>query len=84
MLLLSGKSSLSSCQGIDNSRFSPCKTHSRQMAKMIGLDPENKVKVCFDCKMFDVSIWVSCLNTEDGHRGSPSHETFLVAPQEKV
>ena len=34
-------------------RFSPCKTHSREMA----LDPTTQVKTCFDCKMFDVSNW---------------------------
>ena len=34
------------------SRFSPCKTHSREMAQTPGFD---QVKTCFDCKMFDVA-----------------------------
>ena len=63
------------------SRFSPCKTHDRQMAQTSGLDPENKVKAGFDCKMFDVTNWATRLNGEDGPRGSPSHETLRVAFQ---
>ena len=35
------------------SRFSPCKTHSREMAQTSEFDPTNQVKTCFDCKMFD-------------------------------
>ena len=27
------------------------------MAKITGFYPENKVKVCFGCKMFDVTKW---------------------------
>ena len=34
-------------------RFSPCKTHSREMAQTSGFDPTTQVKMCFDCKMFD-------------------------------
>ena len=30
------------------SRFSPCKTHSREMAQTSGLDPTSQVKTCFD------------------------------------
>ena len=37
------------------SRFSPCKTHSREMAQTLGFDPSSQVKTCFDCKMFDVA-----------------------------
>ena len=37
------------------SRFSPCKTHSREMAQTSGFDPMTQVKTCFDCKMFDVA-----------------------------
>ena len=37
------------------SRFSPCKTHSREMAQTSGFDPTPQVKTCFDCKMFDVA-----------------------------
>ena len=37
------------------SRFSPCKTHSREMAQTSGFDPTSQVKTCFDCKMFDVA-----------------------------
>ena len=40
------------------SRFSPCKTHSREMAQTSGFDPTSQVKTCFDCKMFDVANWV--------------------------
>ena len=41
------------------SRFSPCKTHSREMAQTSGFDPTTQVKTCFDCKMFDVANWVA-------------------------
>ena len=44
------------------SRFSPCKTHSREMAQTSGFDPTTQVKTCFDCKMFDVANWVASLN----------------------
>ena len=47
------------------SRFSPCKTHSREMSQTSGFDPSTQVKTCFVCKMFDVSNWVACLNGED-------------------
>ena len=46
------------------SRFSPCKTHSREMAQTSGFDPKTQVKTCLDCKMFDVANWVACLNGE--------------------
>ena len=48
------------------SRFSHCKTHSREMAQTPGFDPTTQVKTCFDCKMFDVANWVACLNGENG------------------
>ena len=51
------------------SRFSPCKTHTREMAQTSGFDPTSQVKTCFDCKMFDVVYWVACLNREDGPKG---------------
>ena len=41
------------------SRFSPCKTHSREMAQTSGFDPTTQVKTCFDCKMFDVALGCS-------------------------
>ena len=41
------------------SRFSPCKTHSREMAQTSGFDPKTQVKTCLDCKMFDVANWVA-------------------------
>ena len=63
------------------SRFSPCKTHSREMAQTSGFDPSTQVKTCFDCKMFDVANWVACLNGENGPEGTPSHETLSVSPQ---
>ena len=63
------------------SRFSPCKTHSREMAQTPRFDPTAQVKTCFDCKMFDVANWVACLNGEDGPRGTPSHEALSVSPQ---
>ena len=63
------------------SRFSPCKTHSREMAQTPGFDPTPQVKTCFDCKMFDVANWVASLNGENGPRGTPSHEVLLVSSQ---
>ena len=63
------------------SRFSPCKTHSREMAHTSGFDPTTQVKTCFDCKMFDVANWVACLNGEDGPGGTPSHEALSVSSQ---
>ena len=56
------------------SRFSSCKTHSREMAQTSGFDPKT-------CKMFDVTNWVACLNGENGPRGTPSHETLSVSSQ---
>ena len=58
------------------SRFSPCKSHSREMAQTSGFDPTTQVKTCFDCKMFDVANWVACLNGENCPRRMPSHEAF--------
>ena len=63
------------------SRFSPCKTHSREMAQTSGFDPTTQVKTCFDCNMVDVANWVACLNGENGHGGMPSHEALSVSPQ---
>ena len=63
------------------SRFSPCKTHSREMAQTPGFDPTTQVKTCFDCKMFDVANLVACLNGENGPGGTPSHEALSVSPQ---
>ena len=59
------------------SRFSLCKTHSREMAQTSGSDPVSQVKTCFDCKMFDVANLVACLNGEK----TPLHETLSVSPQ---
>ena len=61
-----------------SSRFSPCITHSREMAQTSGFDPASQVKTCFDCKMFDVANWVACLNGENGPGGTPSHEALSV------
>ena len=55
------------------SRFSPCKTLSREMAQSSGFDPTTQVKTCFACKMFDVANWVACLNGKNGPGGTPSH-----------
>ena len=55
------------------SRFSPCKTHSREMAQTSGFDP-----------MFDVANLVACLNGENGPRGTPSHEALSVSSQEAL
>ena len=63
------------------SRFSPCKTHSREMAQPSGFDHMSQFKACFDCKMFDVANWVAHLNREDGPGGTPSHEALSVSPQ---
>ena len=62
-------------------RFSPCKTHSREMAQTSGFDPTTQVKTCFDCKMFDVSNWVASLNGDNGPGGTPSHEALSVSSQ---
>ena len=63
------------------SRFSPCKTHAREMAQTSGFDPTTQVKTCFDCKMFDIANWVASLNGEDGSGGTPSHEALSVSFQ---
>ena len=63
------------------SRFSPCKTHSREMAQTLGFDPTPQVKTCCDCKMFDVANWVANLNGENGPRGTRSHEALSVSSQ---
>ena len=63
------------------SRFSPCKTHSREMAQTSGFDPTTQVKTCFDCKMFGVANWVACLNGEDGPGETPSHAALSVSSQ---
>ena len=52
------------------SRFSPCKTHSREMAQTSGFVLTSQVKTCFDCKMFNVANWVARLN-----------EALSVSPQ---
>ena len=62
-------------------RFSPCNTHSREMAQTSGFDPTTQVKTCFDCKMFDVSNWVASVNGENGPGGTPSHEVLSVSYQ---
>ena len=66
------------------SRFSPCKTHSREMAQTSGFDPTTQVKTCFDYKMFDVANWVASLNGENGPGGTPSHEGLLVSSQGRL
>ena len=58
------------------SRFSPCKTHSREIAQTSAFDPTYQVKTCFDCKMFDVTIWVACLNRGNGPGGTPFMRPF--------
>ena len=63
------------------STFSPCKTHSREMAQTPGFDPTSQVKTCFDCKMFDVFNWVANLNGGNGPGGTPSHEALSVSSQ---
>ena len=60
-------------------RFSPYKTHSREIVQTSGIDSTLKVKTCFDCKMFD--YWVACLNGENGPGGTPSHEPLSVSSQ---
>ena len=61
--------------------FSPCKTHSREMAQTSGFYPTTQVKTCFDCKMFDVFNWIASLNRENGPRGTTSHEALSVSSQ---
>ena len=83
----SGKIRTKTCSGVFvrglriPSRFSPCKTHSREMAQTSGFDPTTQVKMCFDCKMFDVANWVASLNGENGPGGTPSHEALSVSSQ---
>ena len=40
------------------------------MAQTSGFDPTTQIKTCFDCKMFDVTLWVACLNGENGPGGT--------------
>ena len=54
------------------------------MAKTTGFDYQNKIKVCFECKMFDVTNWVSSIDRKNDPRGWPSLETFLVVPQREL
>ena len=61
----------------EKSKLAPCKTHSGQMAQTSGFDPKNKVKACFDCKMFDVANCVARRNREDGAGGLPSRVILL-------
>ena len=35
---------------------------TRQMAQTAELDPQNKVKVYFDCKIFDATYWIASIN----------------------
>ena len=65
-----------------SSRFSPCKTHSREMAQTSGFDPMTQVKICFHCKMFDVPNWVAYLNGENGPGETHSHRPFQVHRKE--
>ena len=58
------------------SRFSPCKTHSREMAQTSGFNPMTQVKTCFDCKMFDVANWVTCFSEENGPGGGLHRRPF--------
>ena len=59
-------------------RFSPYKTHSREMAQTSGFDPTTQIKTCFDCKIFEVANWVDSLN---GEGGTPSHEALSISSQ---
>ena len=60
--------------------FSPCKTHSREMAQTRILSYTSSQNM-FDCKMFDVSNWVASLNGENAPIGTTSHETLSVSHQ---
>ena len=62
-------------------RFSPCKTLLERWLNLQDLILRFKVKTCFDCKMFDVTNWVACLNGENGPGGTPLHEALSVSPQ---
>ena len=59
------KSELKTCSSIfvrglqKPSRFSPRKTHSREMALTSGFDPTSQVKTCFDCKMLLIGLLAS-------------------------
>ena len=48
------------------------------MAQNSGFEPMTQVKTYFDCKMFDVTNWVACLNRENdpgviAHKGLQQH-----------
>ena len=49
----------------------------RQMALFSRFDPTLKVKHVFDFRMFDVFVWVACLNGKNGPGGTPSLEVPL-------
>ena len=51
------------------------------MAQTSGFDPTTQVKTYFDCKMFDVTNWVACLNGENGPGETPSHQALSVSSQ---
>ena len=50
------------------------------MTQTARFDPENKVKVCFDFKMFDVKLGAS-IDRKDGPKRVAFTETFSVVPQ---
>ena len=56
--------------------FSPCKTHSREMAQTFRILSYTSSQTCSDCKMFDVSNWIASLNGENGPGGTTSHEAL--------
>ena len=58
-------------------RFNPCKPTQERWFKLQDLILCLKVKTCFDCKMFDVTNWVACLNGEDGPEGCFQMGPFL-------
>ena len=50
------------------SKLSPCKTHSGEVAKTTGINPQDNQPVCPDCKTFGVSHWVASINRKNGPR----------------
>ena len=78
----SGSGSPNPVLGVDNKSGKIIRgLQIQSMPQTSGFDPVSQVKTSLDCKMFDVSNWVACLNGENGPGGAPSHEAISVSPQ---
>ena len=54
------------------------------MAQTAGIDPRDKAKVFFGCKMFNIANSVASIERKSGLRGLPPHETLPVASQREL